>query len=168
MVVPLSVANSLKASMAPRAVPNATAETQHPDSGQHSAGVVQEAALQRRVVQSERTLGRDENVIQFKVVAAGAAQSHHLPGVINRSRFYGREQHHRVRPPRFIEARPVVVHHSGVDEEPVGVGYAAGIVPPSADPVAAGRRPRFAQGTERPGAAEVRRPGQTFPAPPPG
>ena len=110
--------------------------------------MVQEAGLLGRAVEAEGALHRHENIIKLEVVAAGAAQPNYLPGIKDGRRLHRRKEHHRVRPARLSQAGAVVIHHLAVDEEPVGVVDAAGVVPASADPVAAGHRTGLAQGAE--------------------
>ena len=117
--------------------------------------MVEESRFQGRVIKAEGASRRHENVFQHKVVAACSAQSNHVPGVVHRRRFHRGKKHHRVGPARFGQARTVVIHDPGVDEKPVGIGNAAGVVPSSTDPVSTGRRARLSQRAEGTGAPEI-------------
>ena len=105
MVVPDSVASSLKASIAPRAVPRATAATNTQMAVSMVRGAIEKTRFQGRRIQTERTFSGDENVIQFEIVAARAAQAYDLPGVEDLSGLHRRKQHDRFGPARTSFSR---------------------------------------------------------------
>ena len=107
---------------------------------------VQGSLRQRRLLETDRALGRHELVLDSEVVAAGGAHAQHAPGVEHRDLLHGNEHGADVR---------LVLDDAGA-EDPVGVVDAAGKGPAPANAEAAFDAAGLPRRLEGPGDAHVR------------
>ena len=132
--------------------------------------MIQKPRLPGRRVKPKSPLPWDKNLVNHKIIAPGAAQPYHLPSILDHRILNRQESHHRSRVRRRTRAgigcrrgRARPVRQPAVDEQPIGVADAAGIIPTPAHPIPAGSRPRHPLRPKRPGAAKIRRPAEHIP-----
>ena len=127
-------------------MPTATAPTESEASD--SSGIRRQRDVEARLVpEHEAAFGRHEGVVDDEVVASGAAQARHRPGVLDLD-VGGGQHHHAYR-------RLAAVVHDAVGDEPVAVLAAAGERPLSGDPEPTVDRRGHARRVDRAGEDDV-------------
>ena len=119
--------------------------------------VVQGAGLARHVVRQAASPRRHEYIVHREILAAGAAHSHHRPGIHDGHRLPGHPQRSQDRRAGRGPARGIAVHHDAGAVQPPGILDAAGEIPASLDAIAVRHLPGSPARPSRPGAAIVRR-----------